>query len=167
MIIKKIAIVLSLVVLSIALFVKAGYTATEGYTLKAGVSMIDKVPKSFFGTWRVVSKLADTNSAQTFKPQSVDLWNLSRENDVLYLSNPFSGANASISIELAEGNLIRFKRRGNYDTRVLTDTVGIRLNGNTFSGYNDLTLETLSSVDKHVIKTERAKYTLTGEKITQ
>ena len=137
----------------------------EDMVLNAGVSIND-IPKAFFGSWRVTAKLEDTNSYGTFKPVSTDLWNLSRVGDKITLSNPFSGANADISVKTVEGNLIVFSKKAPYDNKVLTDTVTIRLSDNTFSGINDLRLESFSLVDNHLMKSEHAKYIIKGEKIS-
>lgn len=137
----------------------------EEVILSTGIAIND-IPKAFFGSWRVTAKLADTNSYGTFKPVSTDMWNLSRVGDKITLSNPFSGANAEISVKAVEGNLVVFSKKAPYDNRILIDTVTIRLTGNTFSGINDLTLESYSLVDNHLMKTEHAKYTIKGEKIS-
>lgn len=137
----------------------------EDMILNAGVSIND-IPKAFFGSWRVSAKLEDTNSYGTFKPVSVDLWNLSRVGDKITLSNPFSGANAEISVKTVEGNLIVFSKKAPYDNKILTDTVTLRLSDNSFSGINDLTLESFSLVDNHLMKSEHAKYIIKGEKIS-
>lgn len=134
-------------------------------TLKAGVA-IEDVPDALFGSWRVTAKLEDTNSYRTFKPVSNDIWNLSRAGGKITLSNPFSGANAEISVETIEGNLIVFSKKAPYDNKILTDIVTIRLSETTFSGINDLTLESYSLVDNRLMKTESAKYKITGEKIS-
>lgn len=133
--------------------------------LKSGIS-IDKVPKEFYGTWRVTSKLISTNTNGLFKETSVDLWNLFRVGDVITLDNPFSGANASITINSLEGRSIKFKKIGDYDSKKLTDTVQMTLGKDTFKGVNNLKLDTVSAVDGHIIKTEWATYSLTGEKIS-
>ena len=127
---------------------------------------MNDIPKAFFGSWRVTAKLADTNSYGTFKPVSTDMWNLSRVGDKITLSNPFSGANAEISVKAVEGNIVVFSKKAPYDNKILIDTVTIRLTGNTFSGINDLTLESYSLVDNHLMKTEHAKYSIKGEKIS-
>lgn len=137
----------------------------EDFTLSAGVSIND-IPKAFFGSWRVVAKLEDTNSYGTFKPQSIDFWNLSRVGDKLTLSNPFTGANAEVSLRTVEGNLIVFSKKAPYDNKILTDTITIRLSDNQFSGINTLSLEYYSLVDNHLMKTETAKYAIKGEKIS-
>lgn len=156
---KRILIIFSIFLLVI------GKIFAEEFTLQAGVSIND-IPKAFFGSWRVNAKLEDTNSYTTFKPQSVDMWNLSRVGDKVTLSNPFSGANAEISVKTIEGNLIVFSKKAPYDNKVLIDTVTIRLNENSFSGINELTLESYSMVDNHLMKAEKARYKISGEKIS-
>ena len=134
--------------------------------LEAGVS-VELIPKALFGSWRVNAKLEDTNSPRTFRPQSIDFWNLSRVNDVIKLDNPYSGANAEIAVQTVEGNIVVFSKRLPYDgNKVLTDTVTLRLNENKFSGINTLKLESFSLIDNHLMKTETATYHITGEKIS-
>ena len=137
----------------------------EEFTLKAGVSVND-IPKAFFGSWRVIAKLEDSNSYGTFKPQSIDFWTLSRVGDKLTLSNPFTGANAEVSLKTVEGNLIVFSKKAPYDNKMLTDTITLRLSDNNFSGINTLSLESYSLVDNHLMKTETARYVIKGEKIS-
>ena len=137
----------------------------EEFTLKAGVSVND-IPKAFFGSWRVIAKLEDSNSYGTFKPQSIDFWTLSRVGDKVTLSNPFTGANAEISLKTVEGNLIVFSKKAPYDNKMLTDTITLRLSDNNFSGINTLSLESYSLVDNHLMKTETARYVIKGEKIS-
>lgn len=149
----------------ILIVLTAGCVLAEEFTLSAGVSIND-IPKAFFGSWRVTAQLDDTNSRGTFKPTSTDLWNLSRTGDRITLSNPFSGANAEISVKTVEGNLIVFSKKAPYDNKVLTDTVTIRLSDSSFTGINDLTLESYSLVDNHLMKSEHAKYIIKGEKIS-
>ena len=139
--------------------------AEETYTIKAGISL-DKIPKEFYGTWRVTSRLDSSNSGEIFKEKSIDLWNLSRVGDVITLDNPFSGAKASITVDEVSDRVIKFKKIGDYDNKKLTDTVELTLGKETFTGTNRLKLDTISDLDGHVIKSEIAVYKLTGEKIS-
>jgi len=143
-----------------------GLKTDNNYTFKTGISIIEQVPNSFYGNWRVTAKLSETSSPQKFKQNSVDLWNLSRENNVINLSNPFSGASASITVSYVDNNIIKFSKTGDYDNMRLTDTVELKLNGDKFSGVNRLILETISDINNSVIKKETATYTLQGEKIS-
>ena len=147
------------------LFMLFTIQAVQAAVLEAGVS-IEEIPEAFFGSWRVRATLENTNSYSTFKPQSMDFWNLSKVGDRVVLDNPFSGANAEISVQTIEGNLVVFSKRVPYDNnKVLTDTVTLRLGENEFSGINSLTLESYSLVDNHLMKTETAIYQIKGEKI--
>ena len=156
-IMKKLLILFVCLILSLSV---------QAEVFQAGVSIND-VPKALFGSWRVSGKLDKTNSLSTFKPQSADLWHLSREGDTIRLDNPFSGANAEISVNTVEGNLVIFSKKVPYNgNKVLTDTVSIRLENGKFSGINTLVLESYSLVDNHLMKTETATYLIKGEKIS-
>ncbi len=139
-----------------------------GFTepLKAGISKIDMLPDDFFGSWRVVAKIDKQSGSTNFKPNMIDLWNLSRKGDVINLNNPFTGASASVKLDYVEGNIIRFTKIGDNDNKKLTDTVDLKLNGDTFTGINTLKLETFSTYDNSLIKTDTALYILKGEKIS-
>ncbi|MBO6087071.1 hypothetical protein J6P92_01840 [bacterium] len=135
-------------------------------TLKAGVS-VDLVPDTFYGSWRVAAKVSKQSGSMNFRPQTVDFWNLSRSGNVINLSNPFTGAEASVNVDYVEGNMIRFTKKGSYDfNKILTDTVDIKLSGDTFTGINSLILETYSPIDGKLVKTDTAVYILKGEKIS-
>lgn len=125
---------------------------------------IEDVPKALYGSWRVNAKLDKTNSPKTFKPQSLDFWSLSRNDNVIKLDNPQSGANAEISVKTVENNVIVFSKRTSYDNKVLLDTVRIRLEENKFSGINIIELNSYSLIDNHLLKTETATYLIEGEK---
>lgn len=152
-------------IILMAVFILPIESKAEDTVLSIGVS-VNEVPKAFFGCWRIVAKLDDTNAYQTFKPQSVDMWNLTRVGDTITLTNPFTGASADISLRAVEGNLIVFSKKAPYDNKVLTDTVSLRLDEGKFSGINTLTLESFSLIDKSLLKTENARYLIKGEKIS-
>lgn len=135
-------------------------------TLKAGVS-IDNVPNYFYGSWRVVAKVDKQTGNVNFRPQTVDIWNLSRNGDVINLNNPFTGASASVKLDYVDGNIIRFTKSGEYDNnKKLTHTVDLKLTGDTFTGVNYITLETFSNFNNSLIKKDTAIYILKGEKIS-
>lgn len=139
----------------------------QAVTLNAGISVVDNVPSSFYGNWRVVAKIDKQSRNINFKPQLIVIWNLSRLGNVINLNNPFTGVSASVRLDYVEGNIIRFTRISEYDTnKKLTDTVDLKLNGDTFTGVNYLTLETFSTYDKSLIKKDTAVYILKGEKLS-
>lgn len=130
--------------------------------LKAGISI---VPSALYGSWRVVSQRIETDSPMSFKDKGLDLWNLSRENDVITLNNPFSGASAQIQINSVNNNHIVFSKSGKYGNKFLTDVVSITIEKDSFTGSDTLKLDTVSDVDGKIIKSEMAKYSIRGEKI--
>ncbi len=132
-------------------------------TLKTGIEMVKNVPNGLFGTWRVAAVLKTTDSPEVFRNKSADLWNLSRNNNVMNLNNPFTGASADLAVEFAEGNVVKFVKEGVSGNSKLTDTVEIQLDGDKFTGINTLVLKTVS---KGKVKVQSAEYVLVGEKIS-
>ena len=120
------------------------------------------IPRTFYGTWRVVSSKIDSDS-NIFKEKSLDIWNLSRTGNVISLCNPFNGAKAEITIERVEANDIVFIKTGNYGKKILTDKVELSIDNDSFTGTNTIKLDTYS--DGKLIKTETATYKIRGEKI--
>lgn len=154
------------ILLSVILSCQPAVIADEGIVLKTGVSLNEMVPDKFFGTWRIKSKLLETNANGVFKNDNVDLWNISKDNSVITLDNPFSGARASISIKEVNGNKIVFEKEGRYDNKLLSDRVELYLDGDSFNGYNYLRLNTVSEIDGRIMDSQTAKYSLYGDKIS-
>lgn len=153
--------------LLIAIINQGSVFAQPPTVLKAGVSLVNEIPPALIGTWRVAAKLKATDSPANFKKTSVDIWNISRQNDVIKLSNPFTGASASINVNYVKKNTVKFTKTGDYNNQKLTDCVEITIDGGKFTGLNTLTLVTLSSADnKSVVNSKTAEYTLLGEKIS-
>ena len=140
------------------------FSIASAVMIQAGVS-VERVPNAFFGTWQIESQLEKTSNYSVFKPRSTDLWNLSRLGNVITLENPFTKAKAQIQVSQVEGNVIVFTKTSSYDNKVLKDVVTIRLNGDTFAGYNDIVFETRSLYDGHILKSDKAKYFIKGKKI--
>lgn len=148
------------------LMLQGAVLAETPTVLKAGVSLVKEVPPALMGTWRVRARLKNTDSPANFKQNSVDIWNLSRQNDVINLSNPFTGASASINVSYVNKNTVKFTKTGDYNNQKLTDCVEITIEGEHFTGVNTLTLVTYSRADKSVVSTKNASYELSGDKIS-
>jgi hypothetical protein len=144
-------------------FIPTKFTSQTKATVLKGY--VESVPPTFWGTWRVKSKLITSDNPVIFKQKSLDIWNISQEGDVIILNNPFSGARGEVTIKSVKNKTITFTKKGNYDNKILTDTVEITIEENYFGGVNRLILETVSDVDGKVLKTETAQYSITGERI--
>ncbi|MBO7673315.1 hypothetical protein J6S88_07920 [bacterium] len=135
-------------------------------TLKAGIEMDNYVPETFYGTWRVAAKLVRTDSHKLFKDSTIDLWNISKSDNVITLENPSTKASASITVTKADNKAVTFEKVTGNDTKKLYDRVELSMRNNSFDGVNYITVKTFSSDGKNVIKVETAKYSLYGEKIS-
>lgn len=138
--------------------------AEDVQTLSAGISLNEQIPVDLMGTWRVASVLKETDSPTNFKKMGVDIWNLSKIGNVITLSNPFTGATASIEVTYVKNNNIKFSKRGTYDRQNLEDIVELTLTGDKFLGINRLKLETVENGT--IMKSKSAIYVLRGEKIS-
>lgn len=158
--------ILKLLFIFVSVFIiNAGLPASEAYT-KVLQGSVEKVPGVFFGAWRVESTLKITDAPSVFKKNTVDLWNISSRNNVITLSNPFTGASVQINVKDAKGNYVEFCKTSRYDNKTITDRVKIDIKGDYFAGLNELKVQTLSEADGSVIKTEQAVYYLNGERIS-
>lgn len=158
-----------LLITVLILFLTSSITvfAQDSIVLKAGISKINSVPKQFFGTWQVKSTLITTDSPKNFKPSSADMWNLRRSGNVIELRNQMTGAVAEIYLNDVNNNNITFSHEQKEENMKLTDTVKLRLNGNTFTGTNELTLKQKKIYgDQYEIITKTAKYKIEGQKIS-
>lgn len=158
-------LLLSFILLFFALLTPLGVVASDTVVLRTGISLDEMVPDALFGTWRINSKLLETNAKGFFKESNIDLWNISRSNSVITLDNPFSGAKASISVKEVEGNRVVFEKEGRYDNKILSDKVELYLDGEKFKGINYLKLTTVSEIDGRIMETQTAKYSLIGDKV--
>lgn len=131
----------------------------------------DEIPKGFFGTWHVTSKISETNNPELFNPISVDIWTLGGYGNTLILENVQSGASSSIQVESQknlDGKTLKFQRvksdtRGNMKI-VQRESPEFRLNGNIFTGYDTYIIERY--VNNQLIKKDVVKYKVVGQKIS-
>ena len=152
-------------IISIIIGIFFSIATVLAYTIEAGVS-VDKIPPTLFGSWQVEAQLVESSGDRIFKPVSTDLWNLYRIGDVLKLENPFTGAKAEVGLKSTEGNLVIFTKTSDWDNKVLKDIVSIRIEDESFTGINDVILETLSLYDGHILKKDTARYRIKGKKLS-
>ena len=137
---------------------------SEAVVLKAGVSLTNQVPQEFYGSWKIYSKINYSNNPKLFNEQTIDFWNFSKINDVISITNPISGANASITIEDVEGNKIKFKHTIKLKNAIMTETPTLTLNGENFFGTDKIVIEKFKHGKK--ISEDVVIYNITAEKIS-
>lgn len=136
----------------------------EGMVLKAGVSLSDQVPKGFFGSWKITSVMTYSNNSKIFNEVTTDYWNLSKQGDVITLSNPLSGAEASVTLEDVKGNQIKFTHVTEGRNARMTETPTLTLNGENFSGTDKIIIEKYKYGEK--ISTDVVVYKITASKLS-
>ena len=137
---------------------------SESMLLKAGVSLSDQVPKGFFGTWKIKSVMTYTNNKKMFNEVTTDYWNLSKEGDVITLSNPMSGAEASVTLEDVKGNQIKFSHVVASNNAKMFETPTLTLNGENFYGTDKIVIEKYKNGEK--ISSDVVMYDISATKIT-
>ena len=153
-----------LIVLIFLFIVPALQVNAEGMVLKGGVSLSDKVPKGFFGTWKIKSVMTYSNNKKIFNEQTTDYWNLSKDGDVITLSNPVSGAEASVTVEDVQGNQIKFTHISEDNNAKMTETPTLTLSGENFHGTDKIVIDKFKNGKK--ISTDIVIYDISAQKIT-
>ncbi len=154
----------------IALVLLFTLNCAQAEVLRATVSK-DEIPKGFFGTWHVTSKLSETNNPELFNTISVDIWTLGGYGNTLILENVHTGASSSIQVESQknlDGKTLKFQRvksntRGNMKI-VQKESPEFRLDGNIFTGYDTYIIERY--VNNKLIQKDVVKYKVVGQKIS-
>lgn len=136
----------------------------EGMVLKAGVSLSDQLPQGFFGSWKIVSVMTYSNNKKIFNEVTTDYWNLSKQNDVITLSNPVSGAEASVTVEDVKGNQIKFTHVTKGRNAKMTETPTLTLNGENFHGTDKIIIEKYKYGEK--VSTDVVVYKITATKLS-
>ena len=136
--------------LILLIFSPAPKVKAENLTLQAGVSMSDRIPKGFFGTWEIFSTISYTNNKKIFNETTTDYWNLSKTGDVITLANPVSGAEASVTVEDVKGNQIKFTHVTKHNNAKMIETPTLTLNGENIcdlcTGTGNLILSVLETM---------------------
>lgn len=142
-----------------------GFSLPAGSTtLKAGISLSDSVPTGFFGSWKITSVMIDSTNPKMFNETSKDFWNLSKSYDVITLSNPFSGAEASVTVEDVKNNQIKFSHVSKSKDAKMIETPTITLEGDSFYGTDEIIVEKYKNGT--LVSKDMVTYRITAEKVS-
>ena len=150
------------IILFLTCFVGSAGFAQE--PLQASISMQDKLPAEFFGTWRVVSIQTYCSNPLLNTPYSLDIWNLSRVNNVITLTNPQTGAIASVKIDEVQKNTVKFTREEVSNTERVIETPTITINGENFVGTDKIIVENYKFGS--LVSTDTWTFTVKAKKIS-
>jgi hypothetical protein len=91
--------------------ISPGIWAAGKPVFQLGVSTTQYLPPPMYGTWQVKATLISSNYPQFFPPTSEDIWTLAQDGQTVTLTNPSTGAFATIDVTEVKGNLARFSHR--------------------------------------------------------
>lgn len=138
--------------------------------LKGGVYE-EYIPKGFFGSWGVISKMKSATNPTKFNYESKDIWMLSGMGNTLILQNLESGAYSEIPIKekSIEGKTLKFERqktvRIKEGKQIQKEVVEFCLSGKNFSGTDKFSIENYDKNNKF-IGADSATYTVEGVRIS-
>ena len=138
--------------------------ALNATVLRAGVEEYKELPKCFYGTWQVKSILVESSHSSKFKKHGSDIWTLEKIGNIITLSNPVTGATASITVSEVNGNTATFTR-GKFNSQDRqTEKVIMTIDGDTFEGTDTITIER-QRFSKAYTK-DKAVYRIVGNKVS-
>lgn len=156
---KKIIIIITIFILN-----SFNIQSVSSATITGGISISDYIPEGFFGSWHVTAVRERTTNERMFVAYSTEIWNLSKDKDVITLENPVSGASASITIKDVTGKTFTFQRITGDKNETVTETATLTLSDDSFFGCDSMIVRTYQNGT--LIKTENVKYNLKARKIS-
>lgn len=150
----------------IFLFLSGIFFPLCGYsvTLTGGVSATENVPAGFFGSWKVMAVRSETTNQEMFAPYSVEIWNFTKSGNVITLTNPISGAQASITVKETASDTFTFQRVTGDKNETVTETAKLTLSGDNFYGLDTMSVKTYKN--GMPVKQEYCAYKLKAVKIS-
>jgi len=116
----------------------------ESTPLTATVTHTLYLPPAMYGQWNVKGTLIQTNAPDQFSPNVNDIWLLEREGNQVTVTNPVSGAYATISVDKTDGDQATFHRSGTAgDHAVFQEIPTITVHGDSFNGQELNKIQTL------------------------
>ncbi len=142
----------------------SSYTFKDG-VLQGGVSSINLLPEEFYGTWSVTSELIEASHPDIFNKKCSDLWKLERNDNIIRLSNPSTGASASITVKEVKNKTASFTREKNTRKTREYENPKITVDGDTFWG-TDVIITEYYTKSGRLIESHYVKYKVKGERIS-
>lgn len=132
--------------------------------IEGNISMTDKVPIELYGSWKVEAICTKTTNKMLFENNSIDIWTLARNGDIVTLTNPLSGARADISVNDVKGKTVKFMKKSKYVDEESVETPILTLQGDNFTGVDKINIRTLKN--GKLIREDYVEYQIKGTKIS-
>jgi hypothetical protein len=122
------------------------------------------LPPEMYGHWSVTGTRLETNAEWLFNPVVHDIWILDNQGEEVTVSNPVTGASASVSVDQVDGNTATFHRMVvSKANRVFFEMPTITVNGDQMSGTTLNKYQHLK--DGRIEKSYYARYQLEARRI--
>jgi len=132
--------------------------------LSGSITKSKELPQEYYGTWSVSSVVLETNDPGTYRGKGSDIWTFQKDKDVITLSNPSTGASASINVDEVKGLAATFTRVSNTGKDKEYEQVKIAVYGDYFYGSDTIKIEHYKK--GKYLYTSIVKYDVTGKKIS-
>ncbi|MBX2861136.1 MAG: hypothetical protein KTR14_07870 [Vampirovibrio sp.] len=84
---------------------------TEAPAFKLGIATTQYLPQEMYGQWSMTATLEETTAPRMFSPIIHDIWVLARDGDAVTVTNPKTGASATVHVDEVHNNTATFHRR--------------------------------------------------------
>jgi len=132
------------------------------FVLKSSVSYFKDLPKDFYGKWAIKSTRQTTTNPELFGEESIDIWVFSKDGQNITLSNPMTGATASILVEEVSDKHAVFSRQKRKPEALETEIVELTADGDRIYGEDKQIIKYISQ--NKIFKTDVVKYKVVGKK---
>ena len=131
--------------------------------ISGGISLTDKLPTEIFGSWKVSAIQTYTNNSNKYRYlPSIEYWNIYKNDNVLTLENPQSGARASVTVKEVVNNTVSFTRESKKVDSEITETPTITIIGENFFGTDKMVIKNYKNGE--LISTDVVEFTIRGQK---
>jgi hypothetical protein len=144
--------------------INSKYSVQKNGVLRGNISVGKDLPEEFYGTWAVKSTIIETNNPELFRNKSADIWVFDRNGEIITLSNPVTGATASITVNEVIGKKAKFTRESLTKSSIETETPEVVIENDNFSGEDKLIIKHLYR--EKIYKTDVVKYKVEGRKVS-
>ena len=136
----------------------------KAQTLEGGITLSDQVPKELFGAWKVNAVCTQSTNRDYFDSTSVDVWIFSRIEDRILLTNPMSGATASIGVNEVKGNKVKFEKKTDLPDELSVETPILTIDKDSFEGVDRIYIKTTKN--GALVKEDFIEYKVKGTKMS-
>lgn len=133
--------------------------------LSGSIVKSNELPQELYGTWSVTSVVIESNQSDYFRGKVSDIWTLQKNQKKITLTNPSTGATASITVDEVQGKTATFTRTADNGKEKEYEQVKITVDKDRFWGSDTIKIDYFNNKGKYLF-TSVVKYDVSGKKIS-